>query len=286
MPLPAKELLMRADVVLCVGTRAIDGRGNPLRVAEGAAVLSLNNDPSAFTPPRSFEATVVGDARTGTAALVAMLEADERPLWLDGDDLRARWAEELAYLQPQLDYAAALRAAMPDDAVLVNELTQVGYVARYTYDVRAPRSYIDPGYQGTLGYGYPTAVGAAVGNPHRPVVSVNGDGGFGYGLSELATVANHDLPLIGVVFADSAYGNVQRMHKQQFDGVFHGTTLTNPDFVTLAQAFDIAGHRAESPDELQTTLSAAIDAGRPALIEVPIGETPDPWALMMKPYNP
>lgn len=286
MPLPAKELLMRADVVLCVGTRAMDGRGNPIRVAEGVSVLSVNNDPSAFTPPRSFDATVLGDARTGTAALVSMIGDGEQPLWLDGDEVRARWAEEMAYLEPQLSYAAALRQALPDDSVLVNELTQVGYIARYTYDVRAPLSYIDPGYQGTLGYGYPTAVGAAVGNPHRPVVSVNGDGGFGYGLAELATVANHDLPLVAVVFADSAFGNVQRMHKQQFDGVFHGTTLKNPDFVALAQAFDIAGHRADSPDQLRSTLASAIDAGRPALIEVPIGETPDPWAMMMRPYSP
>ncbi len=284
--LASKELLQRADVVLCLGTRAMDGRGNPLQGGPDTRLVAVNHDPVALEEPRSFAASVLGDARTGAGALLELVGEGERPLWVDdADEVRDRWWAELAGLEPQLSYAGALRDAIPDDGVLVNELTQVGYVARFSYDVRAPLSYLDPGYQGTLGYGYPTAIGAAVGNPDRPVVSVNGDGGFGYGLAELATAVNHDIPLVAVVFADSAYGNVQRMHKQQFDGVFHGTTLTNPDFVALAAAFGVDGHRATSPDELRATLSSAIDARRPALIEVPLGELPDPWAVVMRPWQ-
>jgi acetolactate synthase-1/2/3 large subunit len=285
LPLASKELLGRADCVLFVGSRGIDNRGTPTRVAEGATVLALNRDPAAFGPPRAYDVTVTADARTGVAALTALLGGERAPWLDDADDVRARMWEELAPLEPQLSYAAALRRALPDDAVLVNELTQVGYAARFAYDVRHPLSYLDPGYQGTLGYGYPTAVGAAVGNPDRPVVSVNGDGGFGYGLSEMATVMNHDIPLVGVVFRDDAYGNVQRMHHQQFDGVHHGTELANPDMVALAAAFDMPGYRAESPDELARCLTEAIDARRPALIDVPMGVVPDPWAIIMRPWK-
>ena len=124
-----------------------------------------------------------------------------------------------------------------------------------------------------------------MGNPDRPVVSVTGDGGFGYGMSEMATVMAHDIPLVCVVFRDDAFGNVQRMHKQKFDGDFHGTTLVNPDFVALAAAYDMDGYRAESPDELRSHLSAAIDARKPALIDVPLGETPDPWPSVMRPHE-
>ena len=169
LPLASKELLARADTVLFVGSRGIGGGGRPVRTADGATLLSLNNDPAALGPPRSYSATVLGDAKTGAAALTALL-GDEREPWLtDADAVRQRVADELAPLQPQLAYAAALREAMPDDAVLVTELTQVGYVARYTFPIHHPRSYVSPGYQGTLGYGYPTAIGAAVGNPDRPV---------------------------------------------------------------------------------------------------------------------
>lgn len=284
LPLAAKELLARADLVLFIGSRALEGNGRPLRAAEGATLVSINRDPAAFGPPRDFDVTVTGDARTATAALRALVA--ERGPWLDdADDVRARVAEQLAPLEPQLSYAAALRDAMPDDAVLVSELTQVGYVGRYTIPIHHPRSYLSPGYQGTLGYGYPTAIGAAVGCPDRPVVSINGDGGFGYGLAEMATVMNYGIPLIGIVFRDDAYGNVQRMHKQKFDGVHHGTELTNPDLGKLAAAFDMTGYRADDPDELRSVLSRAIDAREPCLIDVPIGVVPDPWAIVMRPYR-
>ncbi|MGI9597139.1 MAG: thiamine pyrophosphate-dependent enzyme [Acidimicrobiales bacterium] len=285
LPLAWKELAARADTVLFVGSRAMDTRGNQVRVAEGTTTIAINNNPGAFTPPRSFDVTVTGDAKTGVLALLDLLDGDRAPWLEDGDDVRRRVEESLAPLDPQIPYANALRAAMPDDAVLVNELTQVGYMARFTYDVRHPRSYLDPGYQGTLGYGYPTAIGAAVGNPDRPVVSVNGDGGFGYGLAEMATVMNYDIPLVGVVFRDDAFGNVQRMQKQQFDGVHLGTELKNPDMLALAASFGMKGYRAESPDEFRSTLATAIDAREPALIDVPLGITPDPWAIVMKPWK-
>jgi len=285
LPLANKELLARADTVLFVGSRALEGNGRALRTADDATLISLNHDPLAFGPPRSFDATIAGDARTGTAALTSLLEGERAP-WLDDPDaVRDRVSEQLSPLEPQLSYAAALRNAMPDEAILVTELTQVGYVARYTFPIRHRRSYLSPGYQGTLGYGYPTAIGAAVGNPDRPVVSINGDGGFGYGLAEMATVMNYEIPLIGIVFRDDAYGNVQRMHKQQFDGVHLGTELTNPDMLALAAAFGMTGYRAESPDELQATLSTAIEAREPCLIDVPIGITPDPWAIVTRPFR-
>ena len=279
LPLAGKELLKRADCVLIVGSRGLDLRSGPITVSEGATMISLNIDAAAFGPPRNFNATIVGDAGAGVAALAARLA--ERAPWVDDlDDVRARAAELFAPIEPQMSYVRALRAAMPDDAVLVNELTQVGYASMVAFPVHAPRSYIYPGYQGTLGYGYPTAVGAAVGNPHRAVVSISGDGGFGYGMSEMATVVNYDIPLVGVVFYDGAYGNVQRMHKAQFKGDHYGTELKNPDMVKLAEAFGMAGYLAETPDQLESSLRTAVEARKPALIGVPIGVTPDPWAII------
>ncbi len=285
MPLGHKELLQRADVVLLVGTRGLDARGRPLETAAGATLISLNSDPRAFGPPRVFDVTVTGDARTGAAAIVQRLAGERSPWCHDLDEIREWITDQFAPLEPQRSYVAAMRAALPDNTVLINELTQVGYAARQLFPVHHPRSYVDPGYQGTLGYGYPTAVGAAVGNPDRPVVSLNGDGGFGYGLAEMATVMQYELPLIGVVFTDGAYGNVRRMHKQQFDGVHHGTDLTNPDMLKLADAFGMTGYRAESPEEFGRALATAVDANEPCLIDVPLGELPDPWAIVGRPWT-
>ncbi|MEM7272131.1 MAG: thiamine pyrophosphate-dependent enzyme [Actinomycetota bacterium] len=287
LPLEARELLMRADTVLFVGSRAVDGRGGAMpQTADGTTLIGLNNDPNAFTPPRNYDVSILGDARTGTQALLDLLDGERAPWLTDAEDVRARVRDDMAPLAPQTSYSTALRDAMPDDAVLINELTQVGYIARYTFDVRHPRSYVGSGYQCTLGFGYPTAIGAAVGNPDRPVVSINGDGGFGYGLAELATVAHYDIPLVGVVFRDDAYGNVQRMQREAFDGDSLGTELTNPDMLALAASFGITGYRAESPEEFRTMLGTAIDAREPSLIDVPLGVLPDPWRIVMRPWQP
>lgn len=287
LPLAHHELLWRSDCVLFVGSRTVSPRAGSLKIHPDATQIAINIDDSAFGPPRNFAHTITGDACTAVEALTDMLTAqgsDERPCWIDLDGIRERAQARLTGLEPQLSFSRALRDALPDDTCLVNELTQVGYVARYAFPIHHPRSYIDPGFQGTLGYGYPTAIGAAVGNPDRPVVSITGDGGFGYGMSEMATVMNYDIPLVCVVFRDNAFGNVQRMHKQQFDGDHHGTELFNPDMVALARAYDMDGFRAESPDELRSLLAAAVDARRPALIDVPLDATPDPWAPIMRPH--
>lgn len=282
MPVAGREVMARADVVLIVGSRGLTQAGRPVTAAEGSTVLHITLDPKDFSAPRTPAVTVTADAKAALGALVARLGSEERVCWAaDLGDVREREAAALGRLQPQWSYCQALRRAIPDDGVLVNELTQVGYVSMIGYPVHRPRSYLWPGYQGTLGYGYPTSLGVKVGNPGRAVVSITGDGGFGYGLSELATAAHEQIGVVVVVFSDGAYGNVQRMHKAQFDGVQLGTELTNPDWVALAHAFGINAERVTDAAQLETALGRAIDADKPALIEVPMPSTPDPWGLIM-----
>jgi acetolactate synthase-1/2/3 large subunit len=175
-------------------------------------------------------------------------------------------------IHPQADFCRALRNAIPEDGILVSEMTQVGYVARVAYPVYEPRTFIHPGYQGTLGYGFPAALGAKAGMPDRAVVSITGDGGFGWGLAELATAKRYNIGLVTVVFDDKAFGNVKRIQKEQFEGHLLGSELVNPDFVRLAEAFGIRGLRVETPDALESALKEALHEDAPCLIEVPVGE--------------
>src|SRR5205085_92097 len=120
-------------------------------------------------------------------------------------DLRARKAaaaETLNAFQPQAAYAAAIRAALPDEAITVNDLTQVTFFSTVGFPVYAPRTFIGPGYQGTLGSAFATALGAQAGNPDRAVLAIAGDGGYLYAISELATQRQHDLNVVSVVFND------------------------------------------------------------------------------------
>ena len=107
--------------------------------------------------------------------------------------MQALYRRELA---PQLAFLDAIRAALPEDGILVEDLTQIGYVARLAFPVHGPRQYISTGYQGTLGYGYPTALGAKVARPERAVVALAGDGGFMYNVQELATAAQHGINVV------------------------------------------------------------------------------------------
>src|SRR5262245_36616949 len=278
--LGGRAVFAHADVVLVVGSRFADTMfGLPSWQAPGIQYVWLNVDPAAWNAPRSAAVGIAGDARLGLEALAAALPRRQPGRDVDLDKVRAWASEQARVAEPQMSYIRALRAAIPDDGVLVNELTQIGYLARSMYPVYQPGTFVNPGYQGTLGYGFPTALGVAAGNPGRPVVSINGDGGFGWAMQELATLRKYNLNVAVVVFADGQFGNVLRFQEAQF-GATYETDLCNPAFDRLAAAFDVPFGRAESPEALQSLLSRAVRDHTPILIEAPVGPMPSPWGLM------
>src|SRR5260221_2380107 len=184
----------------------------------------------------------------------------------------------LSGIEPQYGWVRALRASLPEDGILVNEFTQVGYMAQVAYPVYAPRTYVSPGYQGSLGYGFPTALGVKVAHPGRSVLSITGDGGFGWGLAELSTARKFGIGLVTVVFNDGAYGNVRRAQVEQFDGRVLGSELLNPDFVQLAESFGVRGTRATTPVRLEGILNETPSTGHePMLIDLPASRIQKTW---------
>ncbi|MFZ0216675.1 MAG: thiamine pyrophosphate-dependent enzyme, partial [Candidatus Dormiibacterota bacterium] len=279
-------VLREADVVLTIGTRFLTRSGERMPVREDATLIGLNLDEHDLGAPRSYHVRLLGDAELGTRQLLAALH--DRALAGGGARrhevvaaARADAASDLEALEPQMSWVRALRAGLPDDGVLVNDLTQVGFVAELGFQTRHPRSFVTAGYQGTLGFGFPTALGFKVGAPDRSVVALCGDGGFGYTLQELSTAKGEGIGVTVVLFVDGWYGNVRRTQKEDFAGRFLGTTLTNPDFLELAHAFGVEAMRVEDPDELGRVLRERQGAREPALIVVPQGEVPSPWPQIL-----
>jgi acetolactate synthase-1/2/3 large subunit len=130
---------------------------------------------------------------------------------------------------------------------------------------------------GTLGFGFPAALGAKVAQPGRPVVTVVGDGGFLFASNELATAVQHDIPTVTVVFDDGAYGNSNRDQREKFGGRELGTALRNPDWVALARAFGAEGHVVEDISALPEALGAAIGSQAPTVLAVPMDRLPSPF---------
>jgi acetolactate synthase-1/2/3 large subunit len=179
-------------------------------------------------------------------------------------------------------YLNILREVLPANAIVTDELSQVGFASWYGFPIYEPRTFITSGYQGTLGSGFPTALGAKVANPDKPVVAITGDGGFMFGVQELATAVQFNIGVVTLVFNNNAYGNVRRDQIQRFDGRVVASDLVNPDFVRLAESFGVAASRVTSPDGFRPALEKALAHGGPYLIdvEVPRDSEVTPWTFI------
>jgi len=195
---------------------------------------------------------------------------------------KAETAVAIAKAQPQMSYLTAIREAMPEDGIFCDEMTQVGYVSWFGFPFHTPRTLVTSGFSGTLGAGFPTALGVKVAYPDRAVVAVTGDGGFLFGGAELATAVQHGINLVTVLFNNSAYGNVMRDQQRLFQGRDSGSKLHNPDFATYAKSFGVKYWRATGADSLRTAVVEALAARAPALVEVitDIGNEYPPWEFI------
>ena len=284
VPLPIGHRLWReADVVFGVGTRLYLQQSQ--WGTEGLRVVRLDVDPEEPARFHRPDAAIVADAAAGLRALVERLPAHMAPREDQAGALaghRAWLDERLARLEPQMGFLRAMRAALPPDGLLVDEVTQMGFAARIAFPVHAPRTFFS-GYQDNLGYGYGTALGAAAACPGRAVLSIAGDGGFGYQAFELATAMRHNLPVVVCVFDDGHFGNVRRIQQQAWGGREIANDLHNPDFVRFAESFGAAAYRATTPAELEARLREAFALRTPALVHVPVGEMPSIWDLVLMP---
>jgi acetolactate synthase-1/2/3 large subunit len=280
----AHRLWPEVDVALVVGSR-FQRVQMDWGLDEALKVIRIDLDPSEITRHAGPEVALLADAGAALSALLPQIRTTDRQTW------RARVAEIRAEVQallrrelaPQLGFIDAIRGVLPEDGILVEDLTQIGYVSRLAFPVHGPRQYLTSGYQGTLGLSYPTALGAKIACPERAVVAIAGDGGFMYNVQELATAAQYGINVVAVVFNDNAYGNVRRIQRELYGNRVIASDLTNPDFVRLAESFGLSARRATSADELGDTLARALAEDRPALIEVPLGELPSPWPHIMLP---
>jgi acetolactate synthase-1/2/3 large subunit len=280
-----RELWGESDAVLAVGTRLLNqltiwGTDRTLKIVR---VDADSKEPARIHKPN---VALVGHAAPILGRLIDALAKinPRRPSRRDEMLQRqSRLRARLAKLAPQLAFLGAIRAELPEDGIYVDDVTQIGFAARLAYPVYKPRTFLSPGFQDNLGWGYASALGAQHARPDVPVLSVNGDGGFLYTGNELATAIRHRIPLVAIVFADGAFGNVRRIQEERFGNRLIGSDLANPDFVKYAESFGAVGRRAQNPAQLRAALKAGFARREPTLIEVPVGPLPSPWEFIHMP---
>lgn len=277
----ANDLWPAADVVLAIGSRMsvpYRGWGSDKKLT----VIRIETDSEEMTRIERPTLGIIGDARTNVAALLEVLKpVKERAMSAELADRKAKFAADVERALPeQIGWVKALRAALPENGIFVEEMTQVGYVSRFAFPSYNPRSYITSGFQGTLGWGVATAIGVKAAMPDRPVLSINGDGGFMFTMTELSTAVRFKLPIVFVVFNDDAFGNVKRIQADNFNGHTIASDLTNPDFVKLADSFGARSARVTTPAELTKAVAAGFAADLPTVIEVPVGVMKTPFQFL------
>ncbi|MBR0731411.1 hypothetical protein JQ636_18155 [Bradyrhizobium japonicum] len=285
----AYKLWPKTDLMIGIGSRLELPTMSrwPYR-PDGLKSIRIDIDPVEM---RRFisDTAIVADAKTATADLI---EAVSKAGYGKTAGRRAAIREatatalaEIQSIQPQMAYLSVLREVLPANAIVTDELSQFGFASWYGFPIYEPRTFITSGYQGTLGSGFPTALGAKVANPDKPVVAITGDGGFMFGVQELATAVQFNIGVVTLVFNNNAYGNVRRDQRERFNGRVVASDLVNPDFVKLAESFGVAAARVTAPDQFKGALEKALAHGGPYLISVEVTRDSEvsPWAFIHPP---
>lgn len=284
----AYNLWPQTDLMIGIGTRLEAPSWRWSWQPPGLKTIRIDID------PREMErlvpdVAIVGDAGQATGLLAEAVrrggfqrEKERRETIKDA----ARLAEiQIRAVQPQMAYLDVLRRILPRDGFVTDELSQVGFASWYGFPVYEPRTYVTSGYMGTLGSGFPTALGIKAAHPGRAVVAITGDGGFMFAAPELATAAQYGLDVVTLIFNNNAFGNVRRDQREQFDGRTIVADLRNPDFVGFTESFGLRGASVNTPEGFGRELERALNEGGPQVIEIR-NEGPaevSPWRFIHPP---
>jgi acetolactate synthase-1/2/3 large subunit len=273
-------IFKEADAILVVGSRLRASGNTRLDLGLEQKVIQIDCDAGELGRNHRTDLGISADARLTLNSLMQSLGGHSESQWQEDEIARRRTGlkNKLEKAAPlQMSIIDTIHEAIGDEGIIVPDVTNLGYWCDIAYPVSNIFSYVDSSYFATLGFAFPTALGAKISNPDRPVAAICGDGGFPYASAELATAVQERINVIVLLFTDNAYGTVTGIQRRQFGGRYIGNRLYNPDYVKFAEAFGAMGMRAKNPGELGVKLSLALKADGPVIIEIPVPPLETPW---------
>jgi acetolactate synthase-1/2/3 large subunit len=276
----ANMMVPKSDVLLVVGSRFSDRTtGKISEFAPNTKVIHIDIDRSEIDKNVETLTKVVGDARLALRGLLdrvkVLRSVKTSPEWTKRiGELRCDMGENGEERPPYLrapKVIRALRQELPRDAIVTTEVGQNQMWAALHFDAYMPRTFFTSGGLGTMGWGFPAAIGAKAAKPEVPVVDIAGDGSFGMTENGLATAVEEELPVIVVVLNNNVLGMVAQWQRLFYDRRYSAVKLKgNPDFVKLAGAYGADGVKVASYDEFRAAVRRAMKADVPTVIDVPI----------------
>ena len=270
---PSKNLIPESDVMIVIGSRLGSYRPETGSVPhENMKLININIDPNEIGKTYNVDVGIVSDAKTGLQAILAELKNKSYKSNWDSSHLEKTkndYRSHLLDIAPrQVELLQSIRNVLPKETFVVSGVTNMGSWSSIALDMFEPRTFITSSYMGTLGYAFPTSLGVKVGNPSKPVISLCGDGGFMYGIGELATAVQYGINVVTVVFNNNRYGASNKDQNLRFKGRTVGTELHNPDFVQLAESFGVKGIKVDSLDESSKAIESALEMDAPVVVEI------------------
>ena len=268
----ANYAVCECDLLLAVGVRFDDRvTGKIESFAPDAKIIHIDIDPAELGKNVRVDIPVVGDVKTVLNQLLERLEAKLPGAWQQKVEM---WKKEYP-----LDYEQSGDAIKPQQ--VINEIcrvtggnariaTEVGqhqmWAAQY-YTYTKPRSFISSGGLGTMGYGFPAAIGAQVGCPDEVVFDIAGDGSIQMNIQELATAVEYDLPVNAAIMNNGYLGMVRQWQELFYNRRYSYTEMSSPDFVKLAEAYGAEGYRVEKAADIKPVLEQAVASSRPVMMD-------------------
>tara|TARA_Y100000590_G_scaffold208286_1_gene235889 strand:+ start:1894 stop:3546 length:1653 start_codon:yes stop_codon:yes gene_type:complete len=271
-----KEYLENSDLIIAIGTRF--SLRNP--ITDNVKVIHIDVDKNVIGKIHKNSIPVITDLRSFLKNIIQNMDfiKEQKISERIATVTKIRKSIENSieeHNEPQRSYLNLIREGTPKDSFFIAGMTQLGYYSRPHWKTYFPKTYIDSGYSGNLGFSFPTSLGVKIGNPDKPVVCLSGDGGFMYNSSELSTAVKYGINIVTIIYNDGAFGNVARDLDDDFGGTYE-TSFTNPDFVKLAESYGAIGLRANEPKEISNLITEGLSLNKPVIIDMPVSRVDRP----------
>ncbi|MDD5613611.1 MAG: biosynthetic-type acetolactate synthase large subunit [Candidatus Omnitrophica bacterium] len=274
----ANLAIQNSDLIIAVGARFDDRvTGKIEAFAPKAKIIHIDIDPSAISKNVVVDIPIVGDAKNILAEVIKAAKRPDNEEWLNQikdwkKDFPLKYKQTPSSLKPQY-VIEQIYELTKGKAIISTEVGQNQMWAAHWYKYTKPRTFISSGGLGTMGYGFPAAIGAKVGNPDKIVIDIAGDGSIQMNIQELATAVSYEIPVIVAVLNNGYLGMVRQWQELFYKKRYSFTHLENPDFMKIADAYGAVGIRVQKKSEVIPALKKALQSRKkPVIIDFMIEE--------------